>query len=97
MSEYARVVTFEADGAALDALVSEINAHDGPPEGVPATRLVVLADRAAGKIVIATRFASDEDLRTGSATLDAMTPPADSNMRRVAVDQYEVVLDRSMS
>lgn len=97
MAEYARVVTFEADGAALDELVSQINSHDGPPEGVPATRIVVLADRAAGKIVIATRFASEEDLRTGGATLDAMSPPADSNMRRVAVDQYEVVLERAMS
>lgn len=94
MAEYARVVTFEADGAALDELVSQINSHDGPPPGVPATRIVVLADRAGGKVVVSTRFASEEDLRTGSAALDAMSPPSDANMRRVSVDQYEVVLDK---
>ena len=94
MPEYARVVTFEADGAALDELVSQINSHDGPPPGVPATRIVVLSDRAAGKIVVATRFASEDDLRTGSAALDAMSPPTDSNIRRVSVEQYEVVLDK---
>jgi hypothetical protein len=69
MAEYARVVTFEADAAALEALVGQIRAVDDPPEGVPATRITILADRAAGRVVVATRFASEEDLRIGSATL----------------------------
>ena len=30
MPEYARVVTFEADEAAVEALVNEINASDSP-------------------------------------------------------------------
>jgi hypothetical protein len=94
MPEYVRVATFEADEAALDAMVSEINSHSGPPEGVPAKTITVLADRSAGKVRIVVRFGSEEDLRKGSAVLDAMNPPPDTAMRRVSVESYEVVLDR---
>jgi hypothetical protein len=94
MAEYVRVVTFDGDEAALDGLVAQISSVDGPPPGVPATRITVLADRAAGKVVVAVRFASEEDLRTGGAALEAMSPPAAANLRRVSVEAYEVVLDR---
>lgn len=93
MPEYARVVTFDADSAALDALVNEIKSAGRAPEGVPAKRITVLADRAAGKVVVAIRFGSEEDLRTGAATLEGMSPPSDANMRRVSVDAYEVLLE----
>ncbi len=94
MAEYARVVTFDADDAAIDALVAEIRGADGPPAGVPATRITVLANRDAGQVRIATRFASEEDLRIGSAAFEAMSPPPDRGMRRVSVDVFEVVLER---
>jgi hypothetical protein len=94
MSEYSRVVTFEADGAAIDAIVNEINSSDGPPPGVNAKRITVLADRAAGKLVVAVRFPSEEDLKAGAAIFEAMSPPDDGTIRRVSVDQYEVVLER---
>jgi hypothetical protein len=95
MPEYSRVVTFEADASALDALVAEISSAEGAPPGVPATRITVLADRAAGKVVVAIRFGSEEDMRTGAATLEAMSPPERGNIRRVSVDAYEVVLERA--
>ena len=94
MAEYTRVATFEADDAALDALLDRINADGGAPEGVPATRITVLADRAAGKVVIAVRFDSEENLRKGAETLDGMTPPANASIRRISVESYEVVLER---
>jgi hypothetical protein len=94
MAEYIRVATFDGDDASLDEMVKEINSHDRPPEGVPAKRITVLADRAAGKILVGVRFGSEEDLRRGSETLDAMTPPGTSNIRRVSVEAYEVVLER---
>ena len=97
MPEYARVVTFEMDDAALDALVAEISASDEPPADIPAKRITVLADRAAGRVVVATRFGSEEDLRKGSATLEGMSPPEGGNVRRVSVDVYEVALERSAS
>ena len=96
MTEYARVVTFEADGEALEALVGAISAQDGAPEGIPATRITVLADRVAGKVVVATRFASEADLEKGAATLEAMSPPADAaRMRRVSVEVFEIALERT--
>ena|SRR5581483_6840471 len=94
MAEYVRVANFEADSAALDALVAEISSHDGPPDGIPAKRITVLADRGAGQVVVVVRFGSQEDLEKGSAALAAMNPP-DSNMRRVSVESYEVVLERN--
>ena len=94
MPDYVRVATFEADEAALDEMVSQINSESGAPEGVPAKTITVLADRSGGKVRIVVRFGSEEDLRTGSAVLDAMSPPADAAMRRVSVESYEVVLDR---
>jgi hypothetical protein len=94
MPDYARVANFEGDEAALDAIVNEINSSDGPPEGVPAKRIIVLANREQGKISIVIRFGSQADLETGSATLDAMSPPDDASMRRTSVDTFEVVLER---
>jgi hypothetical protein len=93
MPDYVRVATFEADEAALDAVLAEINSQQGPPEGLPSTGLLVLADRAAGKAVFVARFGSEDDLRQGSETLDSMSPPSEG-MRRVSVETYEVVLDR---
>jgi len=93
MPDYVRVVTFEADDAALDALVKEIDSHDGPPEGVPAKSIMVLTDRSAGKVRIVVRFGSEEDLRKGAATLESMSPP-DTGMRRLSVEAFEVVLER---
>ena len=72
----------------------KINADDRPPEDVPAKRITVLADRAAGRVVVAVRFGSEEDLRRGAAALEAMSPPDAGQMRRVSVDTYEVVLER---
>jgi hypothetical protein len=40
------------------------------------------------------RFDSEENLRTGSETLEGMEPPPDANMRRIAVEKFEVLLDR---
>jgi hypothetical protein len=94
MTEFARVVTFEADAAALDAMVKEISSAPGPPEGVKATRITVLADRAGGRVLISVRFGSEEDLRKGAEIFEAMTPPESGNIRRVSVDAYEIVLDR---
>jgi hypothetical protein len=94
MPEYVRVATFDADETALEMLRKEIESTGGPPEGVPAKAVTVLADRAAGKVRVVARFGSEDDLRKGSETLDAMNPPPDANMRRTAVETYEVVLER---
>lgn len=94
MPEYVRVADFEADEAALDALVSEINSHDGPPEGVPAKAINVLKSRETDKVRVVVFFDSEEDLRKGSATMDAMSPPEDASMRRTSVETFEIVLQK---
>jgi hypothetical protein len=96
MPEYVRVANFDADDAALDSLVSAINEESGTPEGVPAKSLLILKSRDGGKVRTVVRFGSEEDLETGTATLDAMTPPAGTNMQRTSVEQWEVVLERQM-
>lgn len=94
MAEYDRVVTFEADDAAINEMVSMIKSSDRPPEGVAATRITVLADRAGGKVVVAVRFGSEDDLRKGAEVFEAMNPPDSSSIRRVSVAAYEVLLER---
>jgi hypothetical protein len=95
MAKYARIATFEADEAALNAVVNEVNSTGGrPPEGVPATSFILLSDRSAGKALFVVGFDSEEDLRQGSAALDAMSPPSGANMRRLSVEMYDVLLER---
>ncbi len=85
---------FEVDDAALDAIIAQINSTDAPPEGVPSTRITMLADRTGGKVAISVRFASEQDMAKGSAVLDAMDPPENTSMRRTSVDKFEVVIDK---
>ena len=94
MPEYIRVAEFEADEAAIDNLVRVISEADGPPEGVPGKSILVAANRSSGKLRTVVRFGSEDDLRKGSEVLDAMSPPEDLNMRRVSVEEFEVVLER---
>jgi len=94
MGDWVRVATFEADGDAIDAMVNEINSTEGPPPGIPAKSIMVLADRDAGKARIVVRFDSKENLETGSATLDGMEPPPEASMRRTSVEKFEVLLER---
>jgi hypothetical protein len=94
MSEWVRVATFEADNDAVEMMVKEISSAEGPPPGIPAKSILVLADRENGRARVVVRFDSEENLRTGSATLDGMEPPADANVRRISVETFEVVLER---
>ena len=94
MPEHARVVIFEADAAAIDAVVKEIQTAEGPPPGINSTRISVLANRDAGRLVISTRYPSESDLKAGHEAFEAMSPPEDGSMRRLSVEMYEVLLER---
>lgn len=91
---HARVATFEGgDPAQVRQMVQEINERSasGPPEGVPASGLLVLHHPEDGRVIAISLFATEEDLQQGHATLSAMDPPVAGGMgRRVAVDMYEV-------
>lgn len=93
---YARVAIFEgADASGVDKNIDEIRreSESGLPEGIPATEFLMLVDRSSGKVMAITLFATEEDRRTGDATLNEMSPPVSDGMgRRTGVEMYEVPL-----
>ena len=86
---YARIATFK-DATDIDGTAKEIEAQDRP-EGVPATEFFLLADRAAGKVMVLTLYETEEDMRTGDAAFNAMSAPNDGFGERDGVDLLEVV------
>ena len=94
MSDWVRVATFEADDDSVEAMVKEIGDAEGPPPGIPAKSIMVLADRENGRARVVVRFDSEENLHTGSATLDGMEPPPEARVRRISVEKFEVLLER---
>ncbi len=93
---YARVARWEgASAEALDQAAEGIreNAESGPPEGLPAKRLLLLQDKEGGRSMAITLFETEDDYRQGDATLDSMSPPGDGMGQRVSVDKYEVAIE----
>jgi len=96
---YARVAKWEgAEAEQIRAAAEGINAEasSGPPEGLPAKGLMLLIDPEGGRSMAISLFATEEDLRQGDATLNAMSPPGDGMGQRTAVEVYEVVADLRM-
>jgi hypothetical protein len=93
---YARVARFEggdAEGVRRIAAQIKSDAASGPPEGVPATGFLLLIDPDNGRGLGISLFETEEDLRTGDATLNEMSPPDDGMGRRTSVEMYEVAVD----
>jgi hypothetical protein len=93
---YARVARWEgATAEALERSAEGIreDAASGPPEGVPARRLLVLQDLEGGRAMAITLFETEEDYREGDETLNSMTPPGEGMGNRVGVDKYEVAIE----
>ena len=90
---YARVATFDnVPPEALEEITKEI--RDGErPEGLPATEVIVLADREGGKMQAITFFDSEDDYRQGDQALRALNPP--SGMGAASIAKYEVAVRRS--
>ena len=96
---YARVARWEgAEAEQMRAAAQGINAEaaSGPPEGLPAKGLMLLIDPEGGRSMAISLFATEEDLRRGDETLNAMSPPGDGMGRRIAVETYEVAADLRM-
>ncbi len=94
---YARVAIFEAADPSrmqqnVDEIRREVESSSGPPEGLPAKEFILLTDRESGKTLAINLFETEDDLRTGDATLNAMSPPASEGMNRRAVETYEVAI-----
>jgi hypothetical protein len=92
---YARVAKWE--GGSADSIRESIgqiqrDAPTGPPEGVPAKGFTFLVDPDGGRVLAISLFETEEDLRQGDATLNAMSPPSDMGSR-AAVEHYEVAFE----
>jgi hypothetical protein len=97
---YARVVTFEGgtpEGvrAAAEQVKSDMQERGGPPEGIKSSGLTFLIDPDGGRAMFVGLFATEEDLRSSEATLEAMDPPEGMGQRST-VSVYEVGADVRM-
>jgi hypothetical protein len=92
---YARVAKWEgAEADALRGAAEQINsdAGSGPPEGVPATGFMMLIDPESGRSLSIVLFDTEEDLRKGDETLNAMNPGRQTG-DRTSVENYEVAVN----
>lgn len=93
---YARVARWEgASPEALDQVAAGIreDAESGPPEGLPAKKLILLQDKENGRSIAITMFETEDDYRQGDEILNSMSPPGDGMGQRVGVDKYEVAIE----
>lgn len=90
---YARVVSFEGVTAdRVRQLQAQIAGND-PPEGMPATEILMLHEPGAERALVVVFFDSEEDYEAGDRILGAM-PAADTPGRRASVTRYEVAIRR---
>ena len=91
---HVRVVRFtDVNSERLQEMLSRIEQSDGPPEGVPATGIQVLADDDQGTVVVLQFFDNAEDMETGARVFAAMDPK-DTPGTRASVDACELRLER---
>ena len=57
---------------------------------------MLLIDPDGGRSMAISLFATEEDLRQGDETLNAMSPPGEGMGRRAPVEIYEVAADLRM-
>jgi hypothetical protein len=90
---HVRVVRFtDVTRERMEAMAARINESDGPPPGVPASRLQVLFDESQGTAVVLQYFATAEDLDAGAKVLGAMDA-SETPGNRASVDACEQKLE----
>ena len=90
---HVRVVRFTGVSAErIEAVRARIAAEEGPPPGVPGTRLTVMFDAGQGTAVVLQEYATAEDMETGARVLSQMDA-SETPGTRATVDACEVLLD----
>ena len=92
---FARVVSFDGVPSERVAQMKEEIGQAEPPEGLPATELLVLHDPEAERSLVVVFFETEEDYARGDEILNAM-PAGDTPGRRTSVTKYEVAVHRSV-
>jgi hypothetical protein len=62
-----------------------------PPEGLPATEIIVFHDREGEKSLVILFFDTEDDYRRGDEVLDAM-PTGETPGQRTSVTKYDVAV-----
>ena len=86
---FARVVTFEGVSKDRMAEMDREMREGQPPEGLPATEVIVLHDPEAEQSLAIVFFETEDDYRQGDKVLSAM-PAGDTPGRRTSVTKYAV-------
>jgi hypothetical protein len=87
----ARVVSFEGVGSdRIAALRNQVESGE-PPEGMPASELLVLHDPDGERSLAIVIFDSEDDYQKGHEILDAMPSP-DTPGQRTSVTKYDVAI-----
>jgi hypothetical protein len=90
----ARVVSFEGVGADRMAELQQRMEGGEPPEGMPASELLVLHDPAAERAFAIVLFDNEGDYQKGDEILSSM-PSSDTPGTRTSVAKYEVAMRMS--
>jgi hypothetical protein len=89
---FARVATFEGEPDQIREMAANIGREadeSGPPEGLPAKEFFFLTGRDSGKGLAIVLFETEDDLRQGDETLNAMSPDEPS-IRRTGVELFDI-------
>jgi len=90
---HVRVVRFtDVSAERMEGLLARVKESDGPPPGVPATRLTIMFDEAQGSAVVLQHFATAEDMDAGAKVFSAMDASETPGVRG-SVDMCEVKLE----
>lgn len=94
---YVRAVRFtDVSAERIEGLLARIEESDGPPPGVPTTRLEILYDESQGTAVVLQYFETAEDMSAGAQAFSAMDP-SETPGTRATVDMCELKLERELS
>ena len=88
-----RVVRFtDVEPERIEGLKARIEESDGPPEGVVSEGVQFLHDADQHTAVVIQRFASEEDMKTSEAVLEAMDS-GETPGTRASVDRCTVAAE----
>ena len=92
---YARVVRFtDATPERIAAVISRVEESDGPPPGVDAVGMQLLADERQGTAIFIGFFDDEQKLLDANAILEQMDA-TETPGTRASVDVCEVKIERS--
>ena len=90
---FVRVVRFtDVTPERMESVRTRIAEAGGPPPGVAATEIQVLADPSQGTVVVLQRYASAADMEAAARVFEAMEP-GETPGTRASVDACEVLLE----